>query len=277
MPELPEVETIVRELAESDLIGKKITACTVSWHRSVEGLTPGAFCQRIIGQKIHEIVRKGKHIVLTLDHDLLIIHLRMTGKFCFQTAVDPVLKHERIRLQFDDKKLLIFEDQRKFGKWKLVEKEKIKWDKVGLEPLSPDYTLEAFRKLILKRRTPAKAFLLNQAFLAGLGNIYVDEALWESKIHPRRSLLSLNDQEILRLFEAIPKVLEKGILHQGTTLGSSRANYFSVSGRRGGNQYQLNVFRREGQPCLRCGNEIIKIRVAQRGTHVCPHCQKIES
>ena len=144
---------------------------------------------------------------------------------------------------------------------------------LGLEPLSDEFTLRAFEDLLRSHQVKIKPFLLNQSYVSGLGNIYVDEALWEAKIHPNRRSSELVAKEIESLHRAIIKVLRKGVENTGTSLGAKRANYFSVSGRRGGNQDSLNVFRRDGEPCPRCGTTIIKITVAQRGTHLCPKCQ----
>lgn len=275
MPELPEVETIVQELSRSGVIGKKIVHAEVFWPRSLHDEDVKSFCDKICNQTIKEISRKGKFIVFSLSDNILLVHLRMTGKFTiFDHAGHPV-KHTRIQLILSNGKMLCYEDQRKFGKWMLVDKSENFLEHLGLEPLSEKYTLKAFENLIENRSSQLKPFLLNQHYIAGLGNIYVDEALWEAKIHPQRPLDSLSKDEIALLYRVIPKVLKKGIANQGTTLGSSRANYFSVSGRRGTNQHQLNVFRREGQPCPRCKTLITKIRVAQRGTHICPNCQRI--
>lgn len=274
MPELPEVETIVRELIEAKLVGKKIIHSEVFWPRSLQSISPEAFSRKISNQTISQISRRGKFIVFTLTDYQLLVHLRMTGKFAISHQPE-MLKHIRIQLGLNDGRILSYEDQRKFGKWLLLDKSADAFKDLGLEPLSKDFTLSAFQKLIHGRSTQIKSFLLNQKFLVGLGNIYVDEALWEAKIHPLRKLNSLSEKEIKELYRAIPKVLEKGITNQGTTLGSSRANYFSVSGRRGGNQHQLNVFRQDDLPCPRCGTIVQKIRVAQRGSHFCPNCQRI--
>lgn len=272
MPELPEVETIVRELQASDLIGKKIAGAEILWPKTVSPLDPLVFCKQITGQTIKEITRRGKYIILRLNKDSLFIHLRMTGKLFFIGCHSTPLKHERVRLILSDGRVLAYDDQRKFGRWLLLPNES-NFKTLGIEPLTAEFTLPLFQQLLGDRNTQIKPFLLNQSHIAGMGNIYVDEALWEARIHPQRSIKTLSNKEIQRLHKAIPHVLEKGIAHQGTTLGSTQANYFSVSGRRGTNQYKLNVFRREGLPCPYCGEKIIKIRVAQRGTHLCPICQ----
>lgn len=170
--------------------------------------------------------------------------------------------------------ILHYDDQRKFGKWYLLNNPEPIFAKLGLEPLAEEFTLAAFKNAISKRSSPLKPFLLNQRYIVGLGNIYVDEALWEAKIAPTRRVNTLSSSEIKALHKAILHVLAEGIANMGTSLGSKQANYFSVSGRRGEHQKQLKVFRRDGLPCPRCHSKIIKIKLAQRGTHLCPSCQK---
>ncbi len=274
MPELPEVETIVQELRASQLIGRKIGKVTVSWPRTIATPSVDDFCSQLHNQVILQISRRGKFIVFTLSKGTLLVHLRMTGKFTLTKEKRAVSSHERVRLELDDGHFLYYEDQRKFGKWYLLTDPELKFQELGIEPLSKDFTLQAFQKLIKKSSQQIKPFLLNQRHIVGLGNIYVDEALWEAKIHPARKADSLTSVEIKALHRAIPHVLKQGIAHMGTSLGSTQANYYSVSGRRGGHQTQLKVFRRETLPCPRCGTTIIKITLAQRGTHLCPNCQK---
>ena len=274
MPELPEVETIVSELRESHLIGTNILKVNVFWGRSIAIPDVDSFCKRLARQTIVQIHRRGKFIVFTLSNYTLLLHLRMTGKLFFSQGRTKPTPHERVNLKLNDGRVLHYEDQRKFGKWYLLTHPEAKLGELGLEPLSEEFTLKAFREILKKSSQQIKPFLLNQRHLVGLGNIYVDEALWVASVYPTRKVSSLNAIEIKKLHSSIPEVLKQGIAHMGTSLGSKQANYFSVSGRRGGNQTQLNVFRREGLFCPRCGEKIIKITVAQRGTHVCPHCQK---
>lgn len=273
MPELPEVETIVRELIASHLVGKQIVNAHVYWPRIVDTSSVEKFINQVQGQRIKKIGRRGKYIVFKLSEDTLLVHLRMTGKFEFISKNAPVEKHEHVRLIFNDGSVLRYEDPRKFGRWSLLKDASEKMDKLGLEPLSPEFTHEAFEGLLQNHSSQIKPFLLNQKYIAGIGNIYVDEALWEAKIHPQRLTKSLTAQEINRLHQAIQKVLNIGIKNLGTSLGTGQGNYFSVSGRRGGHQHHLNVFRQDGQACPRCGAAILKTTVAQRGTHFCPVCQ----
>lgn len=275
MPELPEVETIVREMREKNLCGLKIEKAEVFWPKTIATPALATFIKEIENQVIVNIARRGKFLVFTLTRDTLLVHLRMTGKFLLSEESAEKKTHEHVRLHLSDKRVLKYEDQRKFGRWYLLENPHEKLQSIGLEPLEKTFTLQAFKSALNKHKTQIKAFLLNQKYIAGLGNIYVDEALWEAKIHPLRSIDSLTMSELKALHQAIPKVLQKGVDNLGTSLGAHRANYFSVSGRRGGNQYQLNVFRQNGLECPRCHLIIIKTVVAQRGTHICLSCQKL--
>lgn len=274
MPELPEVETIVRELIASHIVGKQIVHAHVYWTRIIDTPTAENFVRLVKDQVIKKIERRGKYLVFTLSHEILLVHLRMTGKFEFVAKNSPVKKHEHVRLIFEDGTILRYEDPRKFGRWSLFKDAAEKMNKLGVEPLSPEFTLVVFQNLLQNRASQIKSFLLNQKYIVGLGNIYVDEALWEAKIHPQRLTNSLTDSEIKHLHKAIQKVLNAGIDNLGTSLGTGQGNYFSVSGKRGGHQHHLNVFRQNGKPCPLCGTIIVKTVLAQRGTHFCPQCQK---
>jgi len=273
MPELPEVETIVREMHESQLRGLKIQKVIIFWNRTLANQSPEAFAKQIKNQTIEDIKRRGKFIVFTLTQSTLIVHLRMTGKFFIDSKETPPHPHERVRLYLNDGRFLRYEDQRKFGKWYLLESEAL-LEKIGIEPLSPEFTLDAFKDLLKGQKRRIKPFLLDQHYVAGVGNIYADEALWAAKIHPARTVDGLKENEIKALYKAIISVLQAGVENTGTSLGAARANYYSVSGRRGNNQDKLKVFRRDGLPCPRCHTAIQKITLAQRGTHFCPNCQK---
>lgn len=274
MPELPEVETIARELRETQLIGKTIDRAVVFWERSIANLIPKQFSKEIKNKTIQNITRRGKYLVFTLsDGWTLLVHLRMTGKFMIDVKEGDPHSHERVRLYLNDGRILRYEDQRKFGKWTLTQHPESILDVIGLEPLDTEFTLKAFKHLIKDKKRQIKPLLLDQHMIAGIGNIYADEALWEARIHPACSAASLSDVEVKALYQAIIMVLKAGVENIGTSLGAARANYFSVSGRRGNNQYKLKVFRRESLPCFRCGTIIEKIVLAQRGTHFCPVCQ----
>lgn len=275
MPELPEVDTIVNELNASHLTGIEITHTKILWPGTIAPIDAWEFNRQLIGQKILKISRRGKYIVFTLSKHTLLVHLRMTGKFTLSQSIREPFSHERVRLEFIDGRKLYYDDQRKFGRWLLLLHPEEKLASLGIEPLSREFTLPTLKKILKCSSQAIKPFLLNQKHIAGLGNIYVDEALWAAKIHPLRKVNTLTRHMIKELFTAIPEVLNAGIANMGTSLGSKNANYFSVSGRSGGHQHQLNVFRRDGLSCPRCGTTIIKIKVAQRGTHICPKCQII--
>lgn len=272
MPELPEVETIVKEMQAAHLVGLCITKAMVYWDRSIARLSSKDFCKKIVNQIIEAVSRRGKFLVFSLTTETLLVHLRMTGKFFIDDKRSSPHSHERIRLFLSDGRILRFEDQRKFGKWYLSETDVI-LKKIGIEPLSKQFTLKAFKKLLAGRKRQIKPFLLDQKYIAGLGNIYADEALWAAKIHPARLINTLRSNDIVHLHQAIIAVLKSGVKNTGTSLGSARANYYSVSGRRGKNQELLKVFRCDGMPCPRCQTTIQKIRLGQRGTHFCPVCQ----
>lgn len=269
MPELPEVETIVQELNESHLIGKKFLRATVYWNRTISTPAIHQFLETIQRQNILTIYRHGKYIIFHLSEGYLLVHLRMTGKFLFNLPAH----HERVRFYLDDGRILYYADQRKFGRFYLVKTLNCVKN-IGIDPLSKKFNFDILKSILSTHSRYLKPFLLDQKYISGLGNIYVDEALWEAKIDPQRLSDTLSNKEVQALYAAILKVLQRGIDNLGTSLGSHQANYFSVSGKRGGNQYKLNVFRRDGDLCSRCGHTIIKLRVAQRGTHVCPICQR---
>ena len=275
MPELPEVETVARDLRRSGLEGRTVAGASVHWHRTVAGLSPSEFTQALVGRRIERIWRRAKYVVFDLSGDLfLLVHLRMTGRFELgdrDTAADP---HERLTLELDDGRRVRFLDSRKFGRWTLTANPERILDRLGPEPLSRVFTRSRFAASLKAHRRQIKPLLLDQAFLAGLGNIYADEALWEARLNPQRVASTLSRVEADRLHDAICTVLRRGIGNFGTSLGTGRANFYSVAGRRGRNQDGLKVFRRDGSPCPRCGTTIERIVVAQRGTHLCPACQR---
>jgi len=276
MPELPEVETIVQDLARSGMLGRRIRRSRVFWPRTIEGETVRSFNRRLAGRRIESITRRGKYIVIGLSGGLsLLVHLRMTGGFSVsgspQTGRAP---HEHVVLDIDGGLRVRYRDTRKFGRWRLTDRPDLALQHLGPEPLDRRFTLGMFRAALRRRRAMLKPLLLNQSFLAGLGNIYVDEALWKAELHPRRASDSLTPDEEQGLYRAIRGVLRKGIRCLGTSLGRGRPNFLRPTGARGSHQEKLNVFRRTGKPCPRCGCAIERIIVGQRSTHVCPACQK---
>lgn len=275
MPELPEVQTVVDNLNQRDVVGHTITAAQVNWPRTIANVSPAQFCQKITGCTIRQITRRGKYIVFHLSQGLtMLIHLRMTGRLNWATTDQARNKHEHVVLELEKKNELRFQDTRKFGRIFLTETPEVILDKLGLEPLSVRFTRERFRKMLQATTRQIKPLLLDQTFIAGIGNIYVDEALWKANIHPQRHSSALSQKEVGALFQAIPHVLKKGLKNMGTSLGSGKGNFYSVGNRPGRNADKLHVFRRTGMACPRCSTIIERIIVAQRSSHICPRCQK---
>jgi len=273
MPELPEVETVVNDLRPG-LVGRTIVGAWVHWPKTIATHTPIEFSKKIINQSILGINRRGKFLSFALSSgDTLFVHLRMTGRFTIEQKPGTSGSHERVSLELDNDCVLKFHDTRKFGRWFLVKDVREIVGKLGPEPLDLDFTLREFRLMLSSKSRRLKPLLLDQSFLAGLGNIYVDEALWLAKLHPNSLSNQISQQKAKALFEAIRSVLKRGLETQGTTLGSGKSNFYRPGGERGKHQDILNVFRRTGLPCPRCGTPIVRIVVAQRSTHICPKCQ----
>ena len=276
MPELPEVQTIVNDLNAADVIGPIISEAKVFWPRSVAEPSPASFCRRIKGKRIAAIGRRGKYLVFELTGgDTLLLHLRMSGRLHLVAAETPRIKHEHVILSFNDGRQLRFHDPRKFGRLNLVKDPGRVLDRLGPEPLAPGFTTRIVGMLVKNRKRMLKPLMLDQTVIAGLGNIYVDEALWEARLHPCRLAATLSKPEIRALRLAIPRVLKRGLKNLGTSLGSGETNFYSVASRRGRNKDQLNVFRRTDLPCPRCQKRIARIIVGQRSTHICSQCQKL--
>jgi formamidopyrimidine-DNA glycosylase len=273
MPELPEVETVVRDLRGAGLPGRVVQAVRLLRPHVSEGMRAQTLRRRLRGRRIGTIERRGKYIVMTLEPaGRLLIHLRMTGSLRLAAGDAAPGKHDHVILALDDGRALCYRDPRKFGRWRLEDGAPSKLDALGVEPLDPRLTGRRFEALLAPRNGTLKPLLLNQRVLAGMGNIYVDEALWEAKLHPRRRAGDLTPAQRRRLYGAIRTVLRRGIRALGTTLGGGSTG-FSSGGRPGRNQHGLRVFRRTGQPCPRCGATIVRLIVGQRSTHVCPACQ----
>jgi formamidopyrimidine-DNA glycosylase len=272
MPELPEVEHVARQL-RADLVGRRIVRASVFWPRSVSGMTPDAFEQALGGRLVKEVGRRGKYLLVTLDNgQVLVVHRRMSGNLIFADAQDGAL-YVRVAFALDDGRYLLYSDPRKFGRLMLVPSENLAdiFTHLGPEPLDEAFTPAVLAKRLAGGKRSIKATLLDQSVIAGVGNIYADEALYAAQIHPLRPADSLDADEINRLHAAIQSVLEKGIEHGGTTFGRYRDAYNEA----GGNFDHLVVYQKTGQPCPRCGTPIERITVAQRGTHYCPHCQRL--
>lgn len=274
MPELPEVETVAAGLRDGGLTGRRINSVAVRWPKSVARPGVAAFRKGLRGRRITTVERRGKFLLLALDNArTLLVHLRMTGHLYFAAPDEPSHGHEHVVLELDDGRELRFRDTRKFGRWWLVSDPETVVGHLGPEPLAPTFRATGFTQRLAQRRGMLKPLLLNQSFIAGLGNIYVDEALWAARLHPERRAETLTDDDRRHLYRTIRRALRRGIRSSGTTLGRGLTTFHSVSGRRGTNRAKLNVFRRTGRPCPQCRTPIQRLIVGQRSTHICPRCQ----
>ncbi|MGM0439596.1 MAG: bifunctional DNA-formamidopyrimidine glycosylase/DNA-(apurinic or apyrimidinic site) lyase [Chlamydiota bacterium] len=277
MPELPEVTTVVEGLKTHGVIGCTIEETHLYWEGSLASPSPAEFIKNAPQKTILDLRRRGKYIVLELSEGYsMLIHLRMTGQLNIVPSDIPHDIHDRVILLLNDGRELRFSDARKFGKLWLTKNPEEILDSLGIEPLEDTLTPEALHHILHGRRRLIKPLLLDQHLIAGLGNIYVDEALWRAKIHPQRLSNTLSESESKKLCYAIKEVLRLGIKYQGTTLGKSSTNFHSVGKQKGSHQNVLQVFRRQGLPCPECQTEIIKIVVGQRSTYLCPQCQNIK-
>jgi len=256
------------------LVGRTIVGVEVRWARSVVPPNPTAFARRLTGQAVTGVGRRGKWVVIALGGgDTLLVHMRMTGQLVLEPGDCSDDRHARVLFFLDDARCLRFSDARKFGRLRLVDDPAGVLGELGPEPLADDFTAARLREMLARRRGRIKPLLLNQCFLAGLGNIYTDEVLWRALIHPLRRADTLTSAEVRRLHRAIRAVLRAAIASSGTTL--SDGTYQQADGRSGEFARQLAVYGRVGQPCPRCGTTIERIRVSQRGTHFCPRCQSL--
>jgi len=272
MPELPEVETIRRGLISGSdgvpsLVHQRITSVDLFWPKTVASPDPLQFIQGLQQREIVSLSRRGKFLLINLDHGTLIFHLRMSGDLRMQPAGEPTQKHDRLQLNFNSGWKLVFNDTRKFGRAWLTEDPQKVLSGIGSEPLDPDLTPDKFHAMLQVRSRQIKPLLMDQRFLAGLGNIYTDEALFSAGIHPLRRSDTLTQPEAERLLTAIREVLQQGILPKGASIDWVY---------RGGDfQNHFQVYKRTGSPCPRCGTPIQRIVVGQRSTHFCPVCQPL--
>lgn len=280
MPELPEVEVNRRGL-ENLVQGKTIEDIQVYWDKmwlpSQEGLTKPF--DMVIGQTIRAVDRRGKYLIFRLDEGDIVSHLRMEGKYFYYEAHDLPEhkdKHTHIIFFFTDRTQLHYNDVRKFGRMEFIEagylNDYFSAKKLGPEPNRHDFKLTNFLEGLQKTQRMLKPALLSQKYVVGLGNIYVDEVLFQAQIHPQRLANQLSFEEYQRLYEAILQVLQAAVVAGGSTIRS----YRNTVGDSGHYQEQLKVYGRQGSACPRCGQLIEKIKVAQRGTHICSQCQRLE-
>jgi len=272
MPELPEVETFRRYLLQGDsgapsILGKKITDARLLWEGSLAEPDPKEFLTRVQGQYVTGIGRRGKNLLINLSRDTLIIHLRMSGEIVVEEQTNPIGKHYRALLNFQDGYRLAFNNIRKFGRIWLIEDPASVIGHLGPEPLGDDFTPDLFHDQLHSRGKGLKYYLLDQELIAGMGNIYTDESLFRAGLHPARKSDSISREETQRLWESIREVLQEGIRNQGSSIDWMY---------RGGDyQKYLSVYNLEGQPCKRCKTPIQRIKIAQRSTYFCPSCQQL--
>ena len=266
MPELPEVETFARQLKPA-LIGKRILSADLRWNRTLATPSPKKFREQIVGQRILDVGRRAKFLNIQLKDFNLLVHLRMSGDLLIRNSTIGLEKHDRLIIKLSGNKSLVFNDTRKFGRvWLTANSDEV-LGRLGPEPFGREFTPQwLYTALHLKKRQ-LKPLLLDQTFLAGLGNIYTDEALHIAKLHPVAASDSVTAEQAEALHEAIRKVLKAGIRRNGASIdwayrGGQFQNYF-------------RVYDREGTACPVCGTEIQKIIVGQRGTHICPQCQSV--
>ena len=273
MPELPEVETVVRGL-RSKVVGRIIKKVNIYYENIIEYPDVCSFQEKIKNQKINEINRYGKWIIFVLDNYYLLSHLRMEGKYFLKPKGATLEKHEHVSFVLDNDMELRYMDVRKFGKMQLIEKENINkigpFLEMGLEPWDKKLNTLYLKEKFLRKKLPIKSCLLDQRIIVGIGNIYADEILFLSKINPLKEANSLSFEELERIIDNTKLVLEKAIEKGGTTIRS----YTSLNGIHGLFQQELYVHSKEGQKCLICGSDILKIKVGGRGTYYCPNCQK---
>lgn len=271
MPELPEVETVRRDLLPL-VVGRTITSVYVSPDapKLIQYPTTEEFARSLTGRCIVDISRRGKYLIFRLDNGhAWIVHLRMTGGLLHRSASAAADAYVRAVFALDDSSELRYRDPRKLGTMWLVADAEAVVGKLGPEPLDEGFTVHDLAQQLAKRAAPVKAVLLDQAVVAGLGNIYVDEALFLARVHPQRLAKDLTFEEIARLHQAIVCVLERGLGYRGTSFRF----FVDAQGARGHHQERVMVFRRTGQLCYKCGTTIQRIKVGGRSTHFCPRCQ----
>lgn len=272
MPELPEVETVARDL-QRWIAGATITDAEVSWERTIRHPLPAErFAVEVRGATIKRVGRRAKSVLLHLeDGRLLTVALRMTGALIVAPATAAADPYARVVFSLADGRQLRYRDVRKFGRIGLWGRGggKAVFARHGPEPLARSFTAARLAGRLRRRSARLKSLLLDQSVLAGVGNIYADEALWRARLHPLRAADTLTPNEIRRLHRAVRAVLRQGIANRG----ASFSDYVGADGEPGANAEMLSVYQRTGEPCLRCGTTVERIVVGQRSTHFCPRCQ----
>ena len=278
MPELPEVET-VRARLEPKLVGRRLDNVEIFDPRLTRPVDPAEVAAELVGERVAAVERRGKYLVVRFESGrVLLIHLRMTGQLLHangasRAGTDP---HRRAVVSLDDGSDVIYRDERRFGTWLLVEPGELEpylGMRVGREPLARTFSANRLAETLASRRAPIKAVLLDQRRLAGVGNIYADEALWRARVHPLQPARDLRPDEVAALHRGVRAALRAGIARQGATL----SDYRTPEGASGRMQEEFKVYGRVGEPCERCGTPIEKIRAAGRGTWYCPGCQQLRA
>jgi formamidopyrimidine-DNA glycosylase len=269
VPELPEVETIMHELAPH-IVGRTITSVELFWDRTVRQPSADEFRKRLAGQRITGVSRRGKYLLIKLEGtDTLVIHLKLTGSL-WQRLPPEGMRFVRAMIGLDDGCSIYFRDPRKFGKMWLVPDAAVATGVLGPEPLEPDFTAGVLATRLKRHKIPVKAAILDQGIIAGVGNMYADEALFSARIHPTRPADNLTVAEVKRLHRAILQVLLAGIGNKGASV----ENYYRPDGSKGSAHTEFKVAHQRGGSCPRCGSPIEYMKVRGRGTYYCPKCQR---
>jgi len=287
MPELPEVETIVRDLRK-EIVGRIFVDVWTDTESLIKKDDFESFKKKIIGRKIIEIRRRGKNIIIDLgSDDILLIHQKITGHLLLGNwklkdnkwiapegplSTDPMNRFLHVVFYLDDKRQLALSDARKFAKIMFLKKDELEeeFDKLGPEPLEDDFTFEKFRKMFLKKKGKIKQVLMDQSFIVGIGNIYASEILFRSKIHPEEKIENLKDEDFRNIYNAIRDILNESIKLRGDSFSDFRTIY----GEKGGFHKIIKVYQRKGMGCVNCGEKIERINLGGRGSFFCPKCQK---
>jgi len=269
MPELPEVETVKNELAPH-ILGRTFTDITILWDGIVKIPSVEEFRSRLVEQKITDLSRHGKYLALALNSDdLLVIHMKMSGSLLLSRDSREPPKYTRAIFHLDGGISMFFRDPRKFGRVWLVRDWRMAAQKLGPEPLEPEFTPQVLAQQLKNRKAPVKALLCDQSVIAGIGNMYADEALFTAKINPLRSGSSLTPEELERLHQAIQQMLRTAIHNKGASI----VNYYRPGGEPGTAHFEFKVAHGRGKNCPHCGRPIQRIAVRSRGTYFCPKCQ----
>jgi formamidopyrimidine-DNA glycosylase len=274
MPELPEVETIAADL-RPHLVGRTIVRCELRFPTIVRHPEPEVFLDLITGRRIEAVGRRGKFILIALESPrLLVVHLGMTGQLRLVDPATPIANHTHVILDLDDGKQLRYRDPRRFGRLLLGTEDELlasgTLPRLGPEPIDPEFDAEDLYVRFRKRRAPLKSVLLDQATIAGVGNIYADESLHRARLRPDRPAGGLSRKSVSRLHESLRESLETAIRNRGSSVDTYRDAWGEV----GAQQEELRVYGRAGEPCLTCGRPLALVRIAGRSTVFCRHCQR---